>query len=63
MSQFVWMSSYFFQIAETPNSYSLILTKTGKHDLYPSVQKSVEQIFESLILKFFASFFTFYIWT
>ena len=41
----------------------MIVTKLGTRDLCASVQKSVEQIFEILVLKFLAIFFQFYIGT
>jgi len=37
-------------------SFCLILTKLGTHDLCANMQKSLEDIFEVLILKFLAKF-------
>ena len=48
---FVWMSSNFFINRYSSYSFCPILTKLGTRDLCANAQKTVEQIFEILILK------------
>ena len=57
----VWMSSTFFSNCYSSNSFCRILTKLGTYNLCSNMHKTVEQVFESLILKFLANFknFTF----
>ena len=41
-------------------SFSLIITKIGTHDLCANAQKTVERIFEILILRFLVNFLKIY---